>query len=303
MKSINEQAKNTVNLVGKVVDATFRSGNTKLNQPYESCTLTIRVTQEYHGREETSDIQVSDFVTKFTKQNKPNPFYESFQSLKDLKTIQTHGEGEADTVSVGRMCSISENNFVSRNGQLIHGWSLNTRTITRAKAQEVGTFDLDIFIFDMHDEMNHEGEPTGRFIVKGGLVQYGGSIDVLEFVWEEPDEINYVQRNWNINDTVNIRGRIRVTSEETKATHSGGWGEDIPETTTRMVRELVACTGSEGAFEEDFAYDPADIKRAMNERKARLEQLQVDAQQKAKSVPKAEAATTAAPSSKRYDWE
>ena len=47
----------------------------------------------------------------------------------------------------------------------------------------------------------------------------------------------------------------------------------MPDTTTRMIRELIITKGDDEGKEEDFAYDPAEIKKGFNARKAEIEQL------------------------------
>lgn len=298
MKNINVMSTNKINIVGKLLDTTFGSDTLKDGRYYERATLTVRVNQTYGGREEISEIPVSLFATQYTKNNNLNPGFENIQTLKTLKTVQGYGDAEADYIRISN-ASLRENNYVSRNGQLINGWQINTSFFSSAKGmKDIASFNMDIFIMDMHDELDREGDPTGRMIIKGGVVQYNGSLDVIEFVVESPDNVEYLQRNWNINDTVNIGGRIRVTSkEENKSASSGSWGEDIPETSTRRVREFVITRGSDEPFEEDFAYDPVEIKKAFNVRKANIEQLQVNAS--AKATPKAAAATP----TEKYSWE
>ena len=66
-----------------------------------------------------------------------------------------------------------------------------------------------------------------------------------------------------------------------------------------MVRELVISTGSDEGKEEEFAYDPVDIRKAFKVRQAEIEQLQIDA--KKGSAPKT--AQTAASAPSKYDWE
>ena len=73
----------------------------------------------------------------------------------------------------------------------------------------------------------------------------------------------------------------------------------MPETTTRTVRELIITKGSDEPYEEEFAYDKTDIKKAFNVRKALLEQLQIDA--KKGNAPKA--AKEPEKTGKSYDWE
>lgn len=298
MKDINVQAQNKVTVVGKLLDVVTGEGQLSDGRHYERATLTIRTTQTYGGREETSEIPVSLFATQYTSTGKQNPAWTSMQAIKILKTAQNVGIDDADTVRVSSG-NLQENNFVSRNGQLINGWQIRSSFISGSKVADVASFICDIFIMDMHDEVDRNGEPTGRLVVKGGLVQYGGKLDVIEFIVEDPNAVDFISRNWEINQTVTVKGRIRVTSTEEKSSgNDASWGEDIPETTTRFVRELIITKGDDEGKEEEFAYNPADIKNAFNVRKANIEQLQIDAKNGGKK-----AAAPAKSTSNKYSWE
>ena len=298
MKDIMNQANNKVTIVGKLLDASFATGKTSAGKAYERANLTVRVTQTYSGRTETSEVPVSAFATQYTNKGTINPAYENIQKLKEFKTVQNVGIDNADII---RMTSadLRENAFVSKSGQLVNGWQLNSSFFNPSKGDDPATFNIDIFIMDMKEEFDREGETTGRLVIKGAIVQYGGRLDVVEFIVEAPDCVDYISSNWNINDTVNVGGRVRYTvQEEKRAAAESSWGEEIPDTSTRVVRELIITRGSDEAFEEDMAYDPTDIKKAFNERKARMEQMQLDAKTKG-SKP---AAPTQAPK-KDYSWE
>lgn len=300
-KDIMTQANNKINVVGKLLDAVINDGALSDGRKYKRANITIRVTQTYGGREETSEIPVSMFAAQYTQQNKPNPGYAQIENLAEMKTAQMVGIDNADTVRVSG-ANLRENNFVSRNsGQLIHGWQINTSFINSGATADVASFIIDIYIMDMKPEVDREGEETGKLIIKGAIVQYQGKLDVVEFIVENPDTIDYIERNWNIDDTVEVRGRIRVTAieDKPKATESS-WGEDVPETTTRTVRQLVITKGSDEPYEEEFAYDKTDIKKAFNVRKAMIEQLQIDAKKGA--APKAAKEPTAN-GEKKWDWE
>ena len=298
MKNLTNQSTNKINLTGKLMDAVFGEGNLSDGRHYERATVTVRVNQSYGGKEEISDVSFGMFATEYTTTGKPNPAWKSLMDLKKLNTAQNRGLDQADHIRVTG-ATLQENNFVSRNGQLINGWQIRGSFVNPAALSDVASFSVDIFIMDMHDEIDREGDTTGRLIIKGGIVQYGGKLDVVEFVVEAPDTVEYIQRNWNINDTVNVRGRIRVMSQE-EAVPNSGWGEDVPDTTTRFVRELVITTGSDEPMEEDFAYDPVEIKKAFAERKAMIEQMQINAR---KVAPKQGAGSANATSSNKYDWE
>jgi len=56
MKSISIQATNKLNLAGTLMDVTFGDGKLSDGRPYQRATVTVRVTQTFGGREETSDV-------------------------------------------------------------------------------------------------------------------------------------------------------------------------------------------------------------------------------------------------------
>ena len=300
MKSISIQAQNKINLAGTLMDVSFGNGTLSDGRPYQRATVTVRVTQTYGGKTETSDIQRSMFATEFTSTGKPNPAWKSLNDLKLMKTAQNVGIDNASHVRCTGD-SLQENNFVSRTGQLINGWQIRGSFINEAKVSDIASFITDIFIFSMDDEVDRDGNTTGRMIIKGGIVQYGGKLDIVNFIVEAPDTVEYISRNWDVNGTVTVKGRIRVLSQEEEV-QSSGWGEDVPDTTTRFVRELIITTGDDECKEEDFAYDPVEIKKAFNERKAMIEQLQINARSTA-TKQGAGSANAAEASSKKYDWE
>lgn len=301
-KSVENQGMNKVNVVGKLLDLTVRNGKASDGREYESANMTLRVTQSYHGREETSEIPVSMFASKYTKAGGLNSGWTQLQELKTFKTAQEYGIDAAATVRVSA-ANLKENNFVSRSGQLINSWQINTSFAGATNAiSPTASFTMDIFIMDMKPEEDKDGDTTGRLIVKGAVVQYGATLDVFNFIVEQPDDVDYIERNWNVNDTVTIQGRIRITATEEKNSgmHSS-WGEDIPDTTVRTIRELIITKGDDQGKEEEFAYDANDIKKLFNARKAKIEQMQLDAQNRAKSSTTT--ATVTATTSSKYSWE
>ena len=299
-KSIQTQAENKLNISGTLLNVEFGSGTLSGDRPYKRATVTIRVKQTYGGKEEISDIPVSMFATPTTSTGKPNPAWKSLNDLEELKTVQNVGPDAASHVVISG-ASLQENNFVSRNGQLVSGWQIRGSFINSKKAADLATFTTEIYIFSKKEEVNRDGDPTGRLIIRGGIVQYNGKLDIVDFIAEAPDTVEYITRNWEENGTVTVRGRIRVTSREEEVAPSG-WGEDVPETTTRFVRELIITTGDDSCKEEDFAYSTEDIKKAYNEHKAAIEQLQENARKTSKGQG-ANSANAPEAASKKYDWE
>lgn len=299
-KSISIQASNKINLAGILMDVNPGSGTLADGRPYKRATVTIRVTQTYGGKSETSDIQVGMFATEFTSTGKQNPAWKSLIDLAQMRTAQNVGIDNASHVRLTGV-TLQENNFVSRSGQLVNGWQLRGSFISEANVSDIASFNTEIYIMSKEDELDSENDPTGRLKIKGGIVQYAGKLDVVNFIVEDPDTVEYISRNWEENGTINVKGRIRVLSHEEEV-QSSGWGEDIPETTTRLVRELIITKGDDECKEEEFAYDPVEIKKAFNERKAAIEQMQINAR---KAAPKqgAGSANSEESTSNKYSWE
>ena len=198
MKSINVQAGNKINLAGTLMDVAFGNGTLSDGRPYQRATVTVRVTQTFGGKTETSDIQVGQFATEFTSTGKQNPAWKSLNDLKLLKTAQNVGIDHASHVRLTGV-TLQENNFVSRTGQLVSGWQLRGSFINEAKVPDVASFITEIYIMSMTDELDSESAPTGRLKIRGGIVQYGGRLDVVEFIVEDPDAVEYISRSWEEN--------------------------------------------------------------------------------------------------------
>ena len=299
MKKLDTESRNEVSVVGKLLSTTFREGTIQsTGKPYESCKYIVRVRQEIEGKEEIHEIPLDVFATKYTNAGKVNPAFRTIQDMKQMNTIQNDGEDKATIVRINK-ATISENIFVPASGQVVDGWQIRSSFVNEGGKGEFARFVVEIFIIDMYDETDNEGNPTGRLIVRGGIVQYGEKVDVLEFIVEAPDKVEYVSRNWEPNITVVAAGRIRYTSMEPVATTSvESWGEEVMDTSgPKMARELIITGGPSELPDEDFMYDPVEIKKGLNVRKANIEQMQLNA--KSGGQQKKPAATQR----RKFDWE
>ena len=308
-KSVNNPSSNAVTITGKLSDVVVREGTSKQGgKPYRAGTVTIRVDQTYGGKNEVSEVPVQFIAMKFKKDGTTNPAYESVGQLtSQFKSIQNYGYDEASRIRVNaKSGNISENMFVGRDGeQVVSSWRINSSFFNEVRGGEApgnadcATFNIDIFIMAIARELTAEGEETGRLKIRGGVVQWGGKLDCLDFYVEDPTAVDYIERNWAMNDTVNAVGRIRYTSETVTNYHSeNSWGESIPQTTTKVKRELIITHGSDEAFDEDLAYAPEDIQVINADRNNRKEQLKIEARSKA-----TQKATAKSAPADGYGWE
>lgn len=315
-KSIDTVAKNSVVINGTLLGMEIREGKTsalKGSKPYRAANATIRVNQHFGGRDEISEIPVSFIAMKHKKDGNDNPVYETLGKYGiEYKTAQKDGIENATQVNInGRRGNgaLAENMFCdSRNPEtVISSWNINASFLNEARGNspassaDCATFDIEIFILSMDREVSPAGEETGRLKMRGGVVKFGRKIDCLDFYVEDPTAVDYIERNYSVNDTVNVVGRIRMTSETVTHDVQNSWGEAIPQTTTRKKRELIITHGSDEPYAEDMAYDPEDIRVLMTDRNALKETKKMEARNKA-ATSKTSTSASKAPAS-GYDWE
>lgn len=288
MLTLENQSTNEVTIVGKLLDCQVTTGTNTSGAPFARANLTVRVSQDYDGRTEISEIPVSAYANQFKRDGSVSKAYESIVSLAKMKTAINSGIDNADSVSIG-LASVEENYYVARNsGTLVDNWQIRAPFIgENRRSKDTATFSINAFILDMKDELNRDGDPTGRMVIKGGVVKYGNKLDVIEFIVENPDNVAFVERAWSVNDTVNIGGRIRATVKEQEVTKPvSSWGEVISSTVSRPVYELIVTCGSEEPLPEEMAYDSKEIKKGFAVRKSNIDQKMAEAKMGARPVAK-----------------
>ena len=228
-KSIQNPAKNEVSITGTLHSVVIRDGVAKgSGKPYRSGTVTLRVNQHYGangGVDEISEIPVSFVAMKFKRDGSQNPAYDNLKEFMEggsYHSIQEVGLEHATRLRVsGKYGNLSENMFVGRDGETINsGWRVNSSFfgVVRGGGEaspsngDSATFSTDIFIMSIDDEVTAEGVATGRLHIRGAIVQYGQRLDVMDFYAENPGVVDFMSRNYNVNYTVNVVGRIRYTS-------------------------------------------------------------------------------------------
>lgn len=316
-KSIDTPALNSVVVSGALLGLDLREGKSspaKGSKPYRSVKSTVRVNQTFGGKSEVSEIPLDFISMKHKKDGTDNPLYETLgKYATEYKTAQRDGIENATMVTVnGRRGNgtLSENMFATPQNPetVVSNWAVNATFLNELRGAapgngaECATFDIEIFILNLDREISPEGEETGRLKIRGGVVKYGRKLDCLDFYVENPSAIDYIERNFNINDTAHFVGRLRFTSETVNYEMENTWGESIPQTTTKKKRELI-ITGpgigcENGPYDEERSYNPEDIRVLVADRNALKEQKKMEARSKA-------AKPAAAPAANKpvYGWE
>ena len=249
--------------------------------------IKVKVVQEINGKETPLEVSVNYFVPKITSKGKPSQAYTSLlEAYNKMKSIASVGEEEATRVSIPK-ARLVMNEFYDKRGELVSQPRINgsfCNIIDKAKCKPEATFKVSMYVGkDCKDEVDAEGELTGRYLLKGAIAQWGGRLDIVPFVVANPNAIDYIKDNWAPNQTVNATGRLNfgVISEDVAV--QSDFGETLIEPRTRQVRELI-ITGGSNPMDGDFAMNPEAIQEALKERTARLEELKKKAAEKEPEV-------------------
>lgn len=272
------QAKNVVTIEGIVSEIKLREGTAgATKKEYIGGEIVVELEQEVSGVRTSVLVPVSVFANKLKNDGNPNP---AFKGLKEIEatynSIAVVGRDKADKVRIDKG-EITENVFYGQNSELVTFPRIRNTFFKKVTGDynPHADFIAKIVIANIKDEIDKEGIETGRLVIKGLIVQYGGKIDVVDFVVEKKEAVAFIRDNYKKNDTVQVSGKVRFTSiTETKETPQG-FGDPIIETVTRNKRELVITSGSDGAMDEDESYDLSEIAKGLT---ARTEKLAADAE-------------------------
>lgn len=275
-----KESLNQVDITGIVSEINIRDID-KGDKKYIAGDVIVRVEE----KGEVSDIPVSFISADIKKDGTPNKLYQNLQQLKTFNSIASAGVEGATRVQI-RGAKINENLFMPQNGtDVVSTARISSNFFTKVNATNFkpeSRFRVTMKVIRIsNEEKMKDGEPveTGRLIIQGALVGYGDKVDVVKFVVENEQAINFIKVNYKEGDTVQVGGRLRYTEEEYTQTTEVGFGEADTRTFTRRTREFLIERGSAEPLDEENAYSDDDIKAALAERKQRMEKVKEASQQ------------------------
>ena len=237
--------------------------------------IKVRVEQKINGVDKILEIPVHVFVNEMTKKGTKNPAYESIDTVRREFVSIASGAGVegADRIRISG-ASIQMNEYWADENRLSSYPRINASFVQRVKRDEFtpkAQFSTELVVSKMINEVDKDGVETGRLKVEGILPQYGGRVDVVPFIAENPNVVDAISQYWQPKDTVKVSGKLNFSSTVEIYTEEQGFGEPIEKKRTINVSELVITGGSQTPLEGEFAFNEEEIKNALAERKARLE--------------------------------
>lgn len=278
------EAENNVIIEGMLIEVDIQEREGKEpNNPYLFGKYVVRVEQEIDGIAVVNEVPIQCFSTKLTKAGKTNPSYTNINKLRnEFRSLAATGDpATASYISVTRG-RLEENSFWGRDGNLVNGTRISANfmnQISKIDCKNKAEFSLEMVIGAINEEYRDD-EATGNLLIKGIVPKYGGRVDVMDFIVKKPSAVDHIQSNWNRGDTVRVMGKINYTYRVERTEIEMGFGDPEIKERTISVKELVITSGSPAGYDEDRAYDAAEIKTALTNRSIYHEELKTKAAQK-----------------------
>ena len=272
------QAENKVRIEGIVSEIDINETSfTKNGQLREAIggKVTIRVKQVISNEERVLEIPVHCFATKTTNKGTPNPAYDSIIKVqKEYNSIASCGsEEEADCIRVTGG-DIRMNEYYSQNGNFVSFPRINSSFFQKVRKDELepeATFNVQFVVTNKAEEVDANGDVTGRYIITGALPQYGDVVDVVKFYCESEGVINAVSTYWEIGDTVQAHGKLNFSQKTETITEESDFGDAISRQRTISVSEPIITGGTQEPLGDELSYTNDEIRDGLARRKAKLE--------------------------------
>ena len=278
---------NNVEVVGILSELNIEEKVTSDGRKYIQGEATIKVDQEYRGELTENEVVVRMFSMRNKKDGSLNRIYDNILNMRENFTSLAAAESpeNASHVSISSG-QLRESMYLDKSTNLpkTGGFQISSNFMNKAKSGEEqhATFELSGVIGDIKDEIDNNGDETGRLIVKFIVVNYDGTVDVIDLIAEEPTAVNHIRNNWETGETVCLAGVINMVKKVIETEIEQGFGKPIKKHKTVFRRELVITSGSQSGLDEEFSYDGDAIKLALDERTNKINALSEKSKPKAK---------------------
>lgn len=278
------QALNKIDITGVVKEHKLTSGKSD-DGKYINGSIVVKAG-------EFTEITVKVFVTETTSKGKVKKAYENLEKILkgEVKTMVEVPEEDAVKVRLW-----GNEGFTPQFREEIYKPESASEVVTRVGV-DLGfgnitidnkitpedykaTFDVELFVESVEEEVDKDNEETGRVIIKGWCPVYGGSVIPLELkagtVIDDDGEYDFaedVRSSIDPGTTINFWGDINFEAIVEKISKGGSLGRAKVEEKRTYIHDLVAIGAD--FVEEDNEYDIEDIKQARIEREGKKQEAE-----------------------------
>lgn len=232
----------------------------------------------------TSDVNfvtLNVYVNEKTSKGDPNKAYAGMQTvMNEYKSIAEVGEAEATKLSCNRG-NLQPNSYIDRNNyEEMTNVRYSASFVNRVDESKRpytphASFEVEAFISSIMEEVDKEGEPTGRLRMMTYVPTYKGVEPMTMIV---PSELaDDVANLFETNQTARFYGELKnnvIIHENVIKLAIGG---SKVETREERVNEIL-LTGATEPYEEEKAYSLETIQKGLVERELRLKKEKEDLQ-------------------------
>jgi len=277
------QAENRVRIEGILSEIVLKYGsyvnkNTGASVDNIGGHIKIKVDQTINGENQTLEIPVYMFASKFTNSGKLNPAYENIEQVMNsyVSIAAAGGEAGADRVRITNG-SIRMNEYYNAQGQFVSFPRINASFISKATGdfRPEASFSLEFAVSSLDFVTDDEGvevEPK-KLRIKALVPQYGGKLDTIEMYATNPKVIDAITSYWENGKTYSAKGRLNFSTKTVEVVQEYDFGDDDVTVRTQTISELIVTKGTQAPMEDDMAFAPAELAAALKEHKAYIESL------------------------------
>lgn len=274
------QAENNVKIEGILSEIDLKYGSyVKNGNTIDTIggSIKVLVEQVINDKEVTLEIPVYMFSGKLTNAGKPNPAYASIEKvMKEFVSIAACGSKEQASKVRITNGTIRMNEFYGQGGVLISQPRINASFVSHAigEFKPEATYSLEFMVSDIQRVVDKDGVEVDppktevTVIVPG----YNGAVDVVKLHAASPNVINAIESYWEPGNCYKASGRLNFSSITQTIKEDVDFGEAVEKTRTINISEFVITGGTQTPLDEDLAFDVEEIKKAMAERKLKLEE-------------------------------
>ena len=272
------QSDNSVYMSGVLNELDITTGQSKDGKEWIRGTAVIKCDQEINGVPVECLGTVKMFSMRLKKDGDLNKVYDRILGYKEKFTSEAAADEDHPASKVTVTGQLEENIWVdSSTGKERSTFQISSNFLNdKREGDEDGIkFQLSGVVLNdptNADEIDKNDEPTGRIRIKFGVIGYGGKIHVLD-LYASDGAKSHIQDSWNKEDTVKVTGRVNVTKKIEQIEEKQGFGESIIKTRTISTKELIITGGSASGLEEELSYDSDSIKKALGDRRAKIDEL------------------------------
>lgn len=261
------QLVNNVVLAGKLAELKVTKGNTKKNVPYISLKGAVQC-----GEDPVYTVRFRSFSQKTKADGTDSKMYSNLVEWAK-KAVPMTKDKENCTMFQGRG-SISMNDFINKDNKLVESVEFNINNFSDFREYKCD-IDLEGFIYSITDETKGEdGDTTGRKIMRViSKENIGNNIVDLKKVIVTEENVPCLDE-FEIEAKKTLTMYISLIPNREEEPKKRGFGKQ--RTTNGNAKLEYIMVGADEPLEEDNknSLSPALIKKAMNERKIHLKEVE-----------------------------